>query len=88
MLVALVLVGIPLILTVVVLTHLATAVFDNEGRQFDAGTFQDWALWAFHGAGNALLYLYYAFTCSVLTCAFSVCTGWQGDRRALLERFD
>lgn len=88
MLVALVLVGIPLMLTVVVLTHLATAVFDNERSQFDAGTFQDWTLWALHGAGNVLLYLYYAFTCSVLTCAFSVCTGWRGDRRALLERFD
>jgi len=66
------------------------AVVMNDARSQPTGAFLQPGsnFWILHGVGNLLLYLYYALSCAVLAQAFCTLTGWQRDRRELLERFE
>ena len=87
-LVAVVLVAVPILLPLFGLGIVLAIVAPELAARLESGSLDGGALWLHKAGSNILLYLYYALSCAALVRAFGLLTGWLGDRRALLERFD
>ncbi|WP_193366573.1 hypothetical protein [Pelagibius marinus] len=85
---AILLAGIPLLVTAGIIIVVVVVVFHGDAQQINIAAQQGLMPWVSNAIGNLLVYIFYALSCGVTAYAFSALTGWQGDRRELLERFD
>lgn len=87
-LIAVVLVGLPLLLPLFAFGAVLGVVTPDLGAALMEGTIEGAMWWGLLAAGQVLLYLYYALSSAVLAHAFCALTGWTSNRSALLERFE
>ncbi|MGD1876514.1 MAG: hypothetical protein ACFB13_03330 [Kiloniellaceae bacterium] len=87
-LIAQVVVAAPFVLLVFAFGAVIAIIAPDLGALFENGRLEGGMRWFALIAGNILLFLYYALSCAVLARAFCALTGWQPDRRELLERFE
>ena len=83
-----ILVGLPFVLLAGAVLFILAMVGHNGGQPMGAIGQGGVSFWVLLGIGNLLLYLYSALSCAVLAQAFCILTGWQRERRELLERFE
>lgn len=81
-------VGLPLMLPLFAFGAVVGVVAPDLGAALMEGTTEGAMWWGLLGAGQVLLYLYYALSSAVLAHAFCALTGWTSNRGALLERFE
>ena len=87
-LIALVVVALPFVLLIFAFGAIIAIIAPDLSALFENSRLEGGTRWFVMIAGNTLLFLYCALNGAVLVHAFCALTGWQPDRRELLERFE
>lgn len=87
-LVAIVLVGMPLLLPLLAFGALLSIVAPDMATALEEGRIEGALWWILLAGSQVLLFLYYALSTAVLARAFCALTGWTVNRSELLERFE
>ena len=88
LLVAYLLVSMPLLALPFAFGIIIAMISPDFAQQFGSGTLEQDTRWYLLIGGNIGVYLYYGVEAAFGARAFCTLTGWQSDRRELLERFE